>query len=141
MTGALQALLSAGGSQARVDVNDLVCFKTQKFGTATASYALANTGEVYKNGLATPPTWLKLGGAGDYDVRATQTGGDAISGTMAPTWQNLSSTVSWSITSTDGTLSGAMHVEIRDAISLAVLDAADITLTANISDPGGPGGP
>lgn len=145
MTGALQALLSAGVAQPRVDISDLAVLKSARDpATATASYALSNSGQVFRNGVAQPNPWLLLGGAGDYDVRATQIDGTPLTTGAFGTWDNLGSTRSWSLTTSGAGNSNtaSMLVEIRDAVSLAVLDTATISFTTTVTEPpGGGGGP
>jgi hypothetical protein len=143
VTGALQALLSAGIAQPRVDISDMSAFKSARDpATATTSYALSNSGQVFKNGIAQPSPWLLLGGAGDYDVRATQLDGTSTIGGILGSWENLASTLSWSITASGAgdSESGSMFVEIRDALTLAMLDSATISFSATVLDPGGGGG-
>jgi hypothetical protein len=82
-------------------------------------------------------TWLVAGSASQVDVRLSQTGltGNGVMGGAAlATWLNCSTTRTWTITNTTNgfnpsTFTGTL--EFRDATTLAVLDTATVSLTAN----------
>jgi hypothetical protein len=84
-------------------------------------------------------TWLTAGAASAVDVRLTQnslTGAGVMGGAALATWLNCGTTRTWTLTNTtngnnNSTFTGTM--ELRDATTLAVLDSATVTLSANVS--------
>lgn len=77
------------------------------------------------------PEWLTGGGSSAYEVRWTTTAGALSSGT-AGVWLNLDTSQTWTRTQGPaiGSLSCTGTVEIRDAMTLVVLDTATIDLVA-----------
>lgn len=100
---------------------------------ATCTYTLNASGIVQatqSGSTTTLETWLVNGSNTNFEVRATQTSGTAITGTFG-TWQVMSTSRAWSIVAGVGsTVSGTMSIEIRIAGTTTVLDTASITLTS-----------
>lgn len=104
----------------------------------TASYQLNLNGNVYNHLNTVLETWLDSGVNSSFEVRATQTSGDAITGTFG-TWMVLSISRSWSIHADagQGGFLGTMLIEIRNASTLTVLDSASINLSVTSDSSGG----
>lgn len=104
---------------------------------ASAQYQLTNAGIVNRitsaGGTVQTDTWISpisFAGA-NYEVKATSLGPDTLTSGTTGSWLALSSTQTWSLSqTTDGTSTVALTIEIRNAVSLAVLDTATITLSA-----------
>lgn len=99
-------------------------------GTNTASVQFQSDGDIVAPS-GTPSAslgdWVdpKSSAPGDYEIRATVTSGTLSSGTTN-TWQALTSSRTWSITSSNSKLT-RVFFEIRDS-SGTVLDDGTITL-------------
>ena len=102
---------------------------------ATATYSLESDGDiVHGNGAGTDQgDWIApKRNFGNYEVRATETGGTVTTGTVG-SWLALSSTRSWTKTRTSdspGTDSVTLTVEIRKGA--VILDTATITIEAEV---------
>lgn len=130
---ALFASLSGG----RVRLSDQVSFHAVATpATATAGYRLVNTGAAQKrisgSYVAIANEWLLLGSGSDYESRATLNSGDTPTGTLA-TWQALSTTRTWELSTSSGSLACNLTIEIRDVATSTVLASADIDLSVESS--------
>jgi hypothetical protein len=98
---------------------------------AVATYQISNDGTARDQDGTVLETWLAVGAASDFQVRATLSSGSTPSGTLN-TWLACSTTREWSITSSSpATVSCSLWVEIRNASTLAVLAAATADLSAH----------
>lgn len=99
----------------------------------TANYTIKSDGTVTKTegaSTTTLETWLVVGSAGDYEVRATLSSGDTPSGTLG-TWLALSSNRSWELVAGPSeTLTCVLAVDIRIAASGAVCDSAAVAISS-----------
>ena len=104
-------------------------------GTATATLSVSNIGAVVRtiNGSGTSLyTWLIVGAASDYDVRATHISGTVPTGTFG-SWLNCGTTRSWSLSQGSlGTTTGSFTVELSQAGLATPIASATFTLTASI---------
>jgi hypothetical protein len=134
VTGILAACVWAQPVSATVQISDQSIYRAS-LGTTTASYSIANDGNVKKNTSTILEAWLQgSGGAvSDYEVRATVTSGSLTSGTTG-SWLNCSTTRTWTLVNDAGdnsTITAVFTVEIRLAAAPnTVLDSATITLSA-----------
>lgn len=135
MLGMLAATL--GGP--RVSIADLSpSAATTSPTNATVQYQLTNAGvtnTINQGGTTSQGNWVTPAGAAgaNYEVRASIVSGSLTSGTTG-SWLALSSTRTWALTqSSIGSSTCVLTIEIRNATSLAVLDSATITLTAEKS--------
>lgn len=141
MTTMQQALLMKGASADRVSIT---AFGAYGWGTgvgdpAVASYSLQSGGDAVGTeslgdglgGVTTynlSPEWLLTGVNSDYESRATIITG-TLSGGTTGVWQVLSTTRTWSKSRTTiGYDECTFTLEIRDAVTLTVLDTATIVL-------------
>lgn len=135
-------LLSLAGAQATIppsvninggSMNSVAISPTD----ATSGYQLNSSGaeqEITTFGTSTFNTWLLSGSAANYDVFATLNSGTLTSGTTG-TWLNLGTSRSWLVTRTSNTAGSAnvsLTIQIRPAGGGAVLDTANVTLTATV---------
>ena len=119
-----------------VSITNQSVYKNVIGAPATATYQVANTGLIKDQDAATLETWLLVGTAAEFDVRATLASGTSPSGSALATWLNCATDRTWSQFNgaVDGsTVSGVILVEIRDASSLTVLDNATVTISATSS--------
>jgi hypothetical protein len=117
-----------GGGGARVNISNQTII-----GTATAAYKVNSSGTVSDHTNTNLETWKLSGVAGDYDIMVTVSG-NALSGSATGTWLNLATGRSWSYSvGVGGLLTGTLTVQIRDAVTLTVLDTATVNLTADNS--------
>lgn len=107
--------------------------------TTPCELEFRNDGTVYVNegiGLTFQYNWLIPGvNAANYDIRATITGGSpgTFSTGTAGSYLNLGTTRSWTRGSTSGVLRSVIATfDIRDAVSLAVVASASITLECEV---------
>ena len=117
-----------------VSITNQSVYKNVIGAPATATYQVANTGLVKDQDAATLETWLLVGTAAEFDVRATLASGTSPSGSALATWLNLATSRSWS--SVDSVANAIdvtcnLTIEIRNASTLAVLDTATATITAS----------
>lgn len=99
---------------------------------ATATYRLNSSGQGTRTGGANW-TWLTAGNNSDVEVRATLNSGALTSGTTG-TWQNLSSTRTWTVTRTTvGTGTANLTIQIRRVSDSVVIDSATVTITATVN--------
>lgn len=102
-------------------------------GTLTAGYRLNASGiaeSLVQAAYTTIETWLVIGAASDYEVRATLVTGDALTYGTVGTWQALSSSREWRIsTPTPGAKLSELLIEIRTTAGI-VVGSATITLEA-----------
>lgn len=123
------------GGSGLVSISDHSAFRvTVTPSPATAAYKLDNDGIAYYKGPATSytaisGTWLLSGAVADYEARATIVSGTLTSGTTG-SWLSLATDREWVRTSLSGYAQCVLTVEIRNATTLEVLDAATITLTS-----------
>lgn len=96
-------------------------------GAVTASFNMNASGVCADQDSTLLETWLLLGSASDYEVRATLLSGTLTSGTVGA-WLSLGSSRSWSRVS-NATVT--IVIEIRDAVTLSVLATGTITITAD----------
>lgn len=108
---------------------------TRLAATSTAGYRLNTSGiaEKLENAAYTTlETWLVMGSSGSYEARATLNSGSLTSGTTG-SWLALSSSREWTVTDSVFDLNpveAEILVEIRNATTLAVIDSATVTLSA-----------
>ena len=101
-------------------------------GTYTAGYRLNTSGIAESRvqaAYSTIETWLVVGAASDYEVRATLVTGDALSSGVVGTWQTLSTSHEWLILSTTPNKLSELLIEIRTTAGV-VVDSATVTLAA-----------
>lgn len=138
-----QQLLLAAAS-ARVAINDASITRVSVApANADAGYRLHSDGTIdgtsatSLNWAQDLGTWLLLGASGDFETRATLNSGSLNAGSSATgVWLALSTTRAWwgEITADGGGIQDAdLTVEIRDAVSLQVLDSAHITIHAEVT--------
>ena len=73
--------------------------------------------------------WMLSGASSDYECRMQVVSGTVSTGTTGPSWQALSSTRTWTVSTTVGNdKSFVGTLSIRDAATLTVLDSCTITL-------------
>lgn len=72
-------------------------------------------------------TWLILGAAADFEVRLTVTSGTFATGTTGA-WLPMSSNRAWTLAAGVGAASAVGTLEIRNALTGAILDSATLTL-------------
>lgn len=121
----------------------------------TAGVIVGNAGYFYSYTNNTPVVvynWIyPLTNMSEYEVRATLSSGDPVTTGTMDTWQALSTSRSWTLSSDveEEELSSEILLEIRWTGSGVVQDSATITLIAtgpNVGEPGigsgnnGPGG-
>lgn len=124
----------------RVVINDRTVTRnsTSSSSHPTAYWTINSDGTVHYpssvNGTDTVgETWLQSGVNSDYQVRATVTAGAVNSGTTG-SWLALSTTRTWSVTPSSyggADATATLTIEIRDAVTLAVLETATITLSSS----------
>lgn len=123
-------LFGAGGAKVQISDADV-----QKFGngtgTVTASYSVNADGKIRNQNGNVLETWLPTGLTNtDYEVIASFSGGDSITGTFGSAI-TLGTNVIWSISATAPlTKQGIMQVSLRDVATHTVQDTATISLTA-----------
>lgn len=139
MTGALIALIGAGGVKvalpATLSVDDSVTDPTD----ALANLALETDGDiafVKSSGGGLLGDWIfPVIGVSNYEARMSTVSGSLTTGT-AGVWQALSSNRTWGVSqNVVGTNLYTGTLEIRHATSLVVLastDAGGVTLSANV---------
>jgi hypothetical protein len=104
-------------------------------GTSQVGYQLSNSGvEQSYEGAGSPfstiNTWLIGGVNSDYECQLTYTG-DTVTGPTG--WNSLSTTRSWYLTrTTNGASSASCTIQIRDAVTLAVLAADSVSMSADM---------
>lgn len=141
MIPGLLAGILAGGP--RVAISDqTISHSVFDAGTAQAGYVVDSDGKAYRNvggSLgAIAGEWMLRGVNSDYEVRATKVTGVNPSGSALGSWLPCTSDNDWFVTDTGGggtTTSCTLTIEIRDDVSLVVLDSASITLEATSNDP------
>lgn len=133
MAGAIAAAAGYGADAVRVRLDSGSYTTTDNSGgPATCLLTVAATGGVTV--AASSYTWKLLGNAADYDIHATVTGGTLTSGTTG-SWLNLATSRQWSVTRNSiGSKTCTLQLQIRDAVTLAVLATATVTLTANVNE-------
>jgi len=101
-------------------------------GTRTAGYRLNTSGIAESRvqaAYSTIETWLVVGAASDYEVRATLVTGDALTSGAVGTWQALSASREWLISATTPSKLSELLIEIRTTAGV-VVDSATVTLAA-----------
>ena len=84
---------------------------------------------------ATDPWGLPVttGVGSGYDIRATLNSGTSPSGSAVGSWLNLATTRYWQLVETGiGTKACNLTIEIRDAVSLTLLDTQTYSLDATV---------
>lgn len=129
---------ASGGSWtvvwSRINCSDTDATSSRFTGTATAAYEVHADGTVYTttgtNTLGLLENWLSFGTASNYEVKATLLGGATPTGTLG-SWLALSSNRAWTLSqSLVGDTTCTLLIEIRNALSLAVVDTATVTIYA-----------
>ena len=133
------------GTARRVFVGDQIalpitgCSRVTSGTTATASYRLANTGDIETtllgNGIADRGDWITPQiNMANYECRATLLTGTFSAGAFNA-WQSLATSRIWSIQATVGTgvQTASMTLEIRRASDAVVLASETITFSAESS--------
>lgn len=98
---------------------------------ATATWTVDSDGTLSSGGRwcnKTPPS-------GKYEVRATTISGTLTSGTTG-SWTSLNTDQTWTVSrivNIAGVNDWVGTIEIRDAVSLTVLDSTQLTLTAEVT--------
>lgn len=101
---------------------------------ASASYSVNNTGTESSSPAAISNTWLLIGSASDYEVRATLNSGTLSSGTTG-TWLDCGSSHTWTTTRTldsGGITTANLTIEIRRKSDGVVQDSATVVLEAEV---------
>lgn len=109
--------------------------------TSTVSYTINSNGNVVGNPGGTLEAWITGTGynTANYECMATQTSGNAISGTLN-SWLNCGSSNTWSLTNAaqnNSVLTGVFTVQIRDTATHTVQASASITISAESDSAGG----
>lgn len=132
--GAQQLLLRQRGAPVRITdraVGQSDVAVAPATASATATYALLNTGVLRLNGVTdVTGEWLipPTASASDYEARFTHLGGDVPSGVTYGVWLNSGTTRGFSLTATrttNGTTSLAGNVRVE--IGRAGLNTAEVT--------------
>jgi hypothetical protein len=98
--------------------------------SASASYAINSDGTVRDHDGNTLETWLDAGAASSFEVRATLSSGSTPGGTLG-SWLACSTSREWFIIASGPVVQTCtLLIEIRNAATLAVLDSATVTMTA-----------
>lgn len=118
----------------RITCSDTTASSSRNIGTATAAYEARSDGTVYRtngnNTLVFLENWLAFGVTSNYEIKATVLSGDAPTGTLG-SWLALSSNRAWTLSqSAVGDTTCTLLIEIRNALSLAVVDTATVTIYA-----------
>jgi len=103
-------------------------------GPRTAGYRLNTSGIAESRVQAsytTIETWLVVGAASDYEVRATLVTGDPLDSGVVGTWQALSSPREWLISATTPSKMSELLIEIRITAGV-VVGSATVTLEAEV---------
>jgi hypothetical protein len=132
MAGALGLMASGGGQLVNLVGLDPSASAVSP-ADASATYTLTSGGLEQATGRS-DSTWLLIGAASAYEVRATLDAGTLTSGTTG-SWLGLGTTRSWNVTRASnivGSDSATLTVEIRAASSGTVLATATVTITANV---------
>jgi hypothetical protein len=134
----------AGGSAATVTIEDKIIITSGTGSTVTARFALGQDGDgkLYKTPsggglMQVYGQWCDpVGDSADFEGRATvvsQTKDFVIGSDQVDQWLSLHATRIWGITDTlaNGVNEEAvLLIEIRDKVTLAVRDSAEITIRA-----------
>jgi hypothetical protein len=108
--------------------------------TATAVISIRNDGTWTATGDPNSgSTWKLVGAVGDYDVRATITGG-ALTGTDSGTgtWLNLAATRSWGCFQLAvGSSFATLTIELSRAGLATVIESCTASISAEVFDDGG----
>lgn len=111
----------------------------------TAGFIFSSTGDFYKYFNGTPvvtSSWLTPAtNMGDYEIRATLNSGTTPDVGTIGTWEALSTTREWTLTSAGSSVSCELFIEIRWTGNNVVQDSATYTLTATAGTPGGGNNP
>ncbi len=117
-----------GGGGARVAISN----KTVSNAPGAATYQLNSNGNILDQTGSNIGTWLLSGVNSDYDVRATLQSGTAPTGSGTGSWLTLGLSRSWTESATAGNLlTCTLLIEIRDAVTLTVLDSATVNITSD----------
>lgn len=132
MSGVMAAIAGGGGFAGVVTAPNASPSSSQINTTATATFALNNTGAYTSTGEAggnyVNPTSL----ANQLEARLTYSSGTAVTGSATGAWLNLGTNRSWSLSSNlAGFISAVYTLEIRDAGTLAVLSTSTINFSAD----------
>lgn len=125
-----------------VQLNDQSISAVAVGGTATASYAISNTGNVIGTPGGTLEAWLTGTGAtaSNYEVMATLASGSvAVTGTLS-SWLSCGSYNQWSLsnpTQNNSVRTSVLTVQIRDVATHTVQASASVTLSAESDGRGG----
>lgn len=102
---------------------------------ASASYSVNSNGTETSSPAAISNTWLLIGAASDYEVRATLNSGTLSSGTTG-VWLDCATSRTWTVTRTTdaaGITSANLTIEIRRKSDGVVLDSATVVLEAEVT--------
>jgi hypothetical protein len=149
MSAPQQLLFGGGMKPVNLDPHTIsgADFEVINPSTATATFTLNSSGVAQATTVGSgsnPPAgttnytdeWMRVGPNSAYEARATLVSGTLSSGTVG-TWQVLSTTRSWTVTSSVGGGGGhagkdcTILVEIRDASTLVVIDSDNIALSSD----------
>lgn len=123
---------SGGGSPVYLQDDTASDFQTSPT-QANASWTMNNGGTVSGTGLGSY-TWLNIGAAGDYEVRATILTGGSLTTGATGVWQALSTTRTWSRKRSGvGASIVTLKIEVRAVASGLTVATATITLDAEVS--------
>lgn len=132
-----QPMLMQGGGVTAVSITNQIINSTAA-APSKAEYVLDSNGDalqVTTSGGTVPIAgeWLVSGAAADFEVMATVNSGSLTTGTTG-SWESLSVTQSWTKEqAVAGSSTVNFTVQIRRAADGAVLDSADIDMTADAS--------
>lgn len=118
----------------RITCSDTTASSSRSIGTATAAYEARSDGTVYRtngnNTLVFLENWLAFGSTSNYEIKATLISGTAPTGTLG-SWSSLGTTRTWALSQgIVGDTTCTLSIEIRNAVSLSVVDTATVTLFA-----------
>lgn len=140
MTGILCVLAgSAGAPRIQLTTPVTVSFSSGGLTNARTSYQVNSDSFVYTGLGAATITYTKQeqwdsvpSTVGNYEVRATVSGGVTPSGSATGSWLNLGTTQAWTVVSTPGnTNTSSLTIEIRAVGTTTVLATSSVTLTSD----------
>lgn len=136
MVGIMNAMAGMAGRSVRIPF--LSVFSVTPSASGNAELSFLNNGQAQANSTSETdlqsPWVIPQSGMAGFDIRATKTGGPGTpTGSALATWLNLGTARSWAISTTSGNASNVvLTIEIRDAVSLAVLaTATGVTISSD----------
>jgi len=139
VTACQQASASGGGPSITLNASYAPSSSTISPTAAACQFELTSGGDIRQTIVTNTVTdvgdWLvpKFGMSG-FDCMLTVNSGTAPSGAATATWLNLGTTRTWTLTqAVVGSRSNNCTLQIRNAVSLIVLDSATVTMEAEVN--------